>query len=124
MATTITLPENLEAQLQQQAAAQHRSVEAVALDILRETLDAKMPVPTVEDVVAKIKATSPNPHNIRPANGSLATALRRVPGNIAFDLGNGTRIGPQSRRKCTPCDARTPLTTTVVTGLDTGDSFA
>ena len=86
MATTITLPENLEAQLQQQAAAQHRSVEAVALDILREALDTTMPVPTVEDVVAKIKATSPNLHNVRPASGSPASVLRCMPDNMDFDL--------------------------------------
>ena len=86
MATTITVPDSLEVQLQQQAQAQHRSVEAVALDLLREALEAATLYPSVEDVVAQIKATPPNPQAIRPAQGSLADILRRTPNDVDFDL--------------------------------------
>lgn len=86
MATTITLPDSLEAQLQQQAKVQRRSLEAVALDLLREALDATSNYPSVEDVVAKIKATEPNAGAIRPAQGSLADILRRASGPVDFDL--------------------------------------
>lgn len=86
MATIITVPDNLEAQLQQQAKAQHRSVEAVALDLLREALGATTTHPSVDEVVAKIKASGPNRSAIRPAQGSLADILRRTSETVDFDL--------------------------------------
>ncbi len=86
MATTITLPENLEVRLQQQARAQHRSVEAVALDMLQDALAPPSAYPSVDDVVAHIKATPPNPSNIRPARGSLAEVLHQAPSEADFDL--------------------------------------
>jgi len=85
MATTITVPEPLAIRLQQQARVQHRSVEDVALEILRDAL-VEPPIPSVDAVVAKIKATRPNHRNIRPAHGSLAEVLRRTPHTEVFDL--------------------------------------
>lgn len=85
MATTITVPDTLAVRLQQQASVQHRSVEDVALDILRDAL-IETSIPGVDAVIAKIKATAPNPRNIRPAQGVLADALRRTPNTEAFDL--------------------------------------
>ncbi len=41
MAMTITVPDNLEIQLQRQAKAQHRSAEDVALGILHDALEGK-----------------------------------------------------------------------------------
>jgi plasmid stability protein len=86
MTITITLPDQLEAQLQREAAAQQRSVEEVALAILSEALDQERTGPTLEDVVAKIQALPPNPQNIRPARGSLADALRNTSEPSDFDL--------------------------------------
>jgi plasmid stability protein len=86
MATMITVPDSLEVQLQQHAHAQHRSVEAVALDLLREALNAATAAPSVNDVVATIKATAPNPSSIRPARGSIADILRRTPSTVDVDL--------------------------------------
>ncbi len=86
MATSILLPDHLEAVLQQYAAGQQRSVEEVALDILNDALDTMSPAPSVDDVVATIQATPPNLHNIRPARGSLADALRNSPNDPEFDL--------------------------------------
>jgi plasmid stability protein len=90
MTTTISLPETLEAQLQQQADAQHRSVEAVALDLLRDALAVESG-PAIDDVVAKIRATRPNPQSVRPAQGSLADELRRTPTNADVDLAQWNR---------------------------------
>lgn len=86
MATNITLPDPLAARLQQQAEAQHRSVEDIALSILNDALEPAPVFPTVEDVVAKIKATPRNPDSTRPAAGSLADALRKAPSSPDFDL--------------------------------------
>ena len=86
MATIITVPDSLEAQLQQQAKAQHRSVEAVALDLLREALGTTTTHPSVDEVVAQIKASGPHRAVIRPAQGSLADILRRTSDATDFDL--------------------------------------
>jgi plasmid stability protein len=85
MATTITLPDTLVVRLEQQAHAQHRSVEEIALDLLHDALSETEP-PSVADVVATIKATPPNPSNVRTAQGSLADALRRTTSVENFDL--------------------------------------
>jgi plasmid stability protein len=86
MAITITLPDEIEIQLQRKAQGQHLSVEELALEILGHALETEEPFPTPEEVVAKIQATPPNPHNIRPAGGSLAGALRNAPDDPDFDL--------------------------------------
>ena len=86
MTMTITVPENLEVQLQQQAKAQHRSAEDVAVGILRDALEGMTVFPSIDDVVATIKGARPNPQGIRPARGSLADALRSAPSDPEFDL--------------------------------------
>ena len=86
MAVIITVPDNLEAQLERTATAQELSVEQVALNILSDALEIQGAFPTPEEVVATIKALAPNPHNIRPARGSLAEALRNAPDDPTFDL--------------------------------------
>lgn len=85
MATTITLPDTLETELQQRAQTQQRSVEDVALEILHEAF-AETTLPSLDAVVAKIKSTEPNSHNIRSAQGSLADVLRRADSSQDFDL--------------------------------------
>ena len=83
---TITLPDDIAVQLQRKADAQHLSVEKVALDILETVLETEADFPTPEAVVAKIKATPPNPQSIRSARDSLAEALRHVPNDPDFNL--------------------------------------
>jgi plasmid stability protein len=85
MATTITLPDTLETELQQRARVQQRSVEDIALEILHEAF-AETTLPGLDAVVAKIKSTGPNQHNIRSAQGSLADVLRRTHSTQDFDL--------------------------------------
>jgi len=86
MALTITLPDELAEQLQQAAAEQQLSVEEIASLILRDALRREDFFPTPEQVVAKIKALPKNPNAIRPAQGSLAEALRNAPHDPDFNL--------------------------------------
>lgn len=86
MAITITLPDEIERQLQQKGQEQQLSVEALALEILAYALKKRELTPTPEDVVAKIQASSLTPSNIRPAHGSLADALRNAPEDPDFNL--------------------------------------
>ena len=74
MATTITLPDSLEARLKQQATGE-QSLEDVALALLHDAV-ASLSAPSLDEVVARIKATPPASQPVRPAAGSLADALR------------------------------------------------
>ena len=88
--TTITLPNDLAEQLAQQAHARKRSVEALAIEYIEtalhddRTILDEPPLPPIEDdsellaLVARIKATPPNPANIIPPKGSLADVLRAL----------------------------------------------
>ena len=86
MAVTITLPDEMETQLQRKAERQNLSVEELALDILDHALGTEEPFPSPEEGVAEIRATPPNPRSIRSASGSLAEALRNAPDDPDFDL--------------------------------------
>ena len=86
MTLTITLPNEIVTRLEHKAHEQHRSVEAVALDLLARALQGEEAYPTPEQVVAKMKATAPNLSNIRPPSGSLADALRHAPTDPEFNL--------------------------------------
>ena len=87
MSITITLPDDVEAQLQREAELQCRSLEEVTLDILANAAGAAPAVSMPEEVVAGIRATAPNPKSILAATGSLATALRNAPLVSDFNLG-------------------------------------
>lgn len=88
--TTITLPDDLAEQLAQQAHARKRSVEALAIEYIvtalnddRAILD-ETPVSPIEDdpellaLVARIRATPPNPASIIPPKGNLTDVLRAL----------------------------------------------
>lgn len=91
MAVTITLTDEIETELQNKAEAQKRSVEDLVLEILGTALEAEAAFPLLEEVVAKIKATPPNPGSIRPSRGSLAEALRSTSPDSDFDLAKWNR---------------------------------
>lgn len=88
MSTTITLPSQLAAQLQERAMIEHRSIEALAIAYittgLLETMtladasqtDMQQDDPELHAVVARIQALPPNPASSIPARGNLATVLR------------------------------------------------
>lgn len=73
MPVTLTVPDDLEAQLRRVADAQHRSAEEVAVEILRTALLDESLV--LDTAVSGIRATAPNPAGIRPARGALLDAL-------------------------------------------------
>ena len=80
MEITLRLPDVLAAKLASAAQAQRRSTEEVAVELLDQALDAEaessdyLP-PTLEEVVARIRATPPNPEMVRPPSGSLGEYL-------------------------------------------------
>lgn len=86
MSLTITLPEPLTLALQNRAAQEHKSVVDLALKLLADALDADDDFPTLEEIVAQIKATPPDPTAIHPAQGSLADALASLPADPDFDV--------------------------------------
>ena len=84
--TTITLPEDVAIRLQQRAAFQHRSVEAVAIDILTDALEIIPETLNDNDLLDRIKRTPSSPQSVRPSQGSLFEALQRIPDDPHFDL--------------------------------------
>lgn len=80
MSITITLPDILAAKLETEAQAQSRSAEDIAVELLDQALGVEPLAPdyvplTLEEIVARIRATPPNPEMIRPPSGSLGEYL-------------------------------------------------
>lgn len=90
MTLTIILPEDLEKRLKREATAHDLSLEEYALGLLDNALE-QIESPTLETVVANIKAIPPNPNSIRAATGSLAEALQSGPTDLDFDLEQWSR---------------------------------
>ncbi|MEP7341629.1 MAG: hypothetical protein ABI977_28110 [Acidobacteriota bacterium] len=68
MEITLNLPDVLATKLQTEAQAQRRSTEEVAVELLDQALEVELELqeyipPTLEEVVARIRATPPNPAN-------------------------------------------------------------
>ena len=89
MAITITLEDDLVAGLENRAKKQQLSVEQFAISLLTEAIESESDTPL--EVVARIRATPPNPSRIRPATANLADVLRASPGDPCFDLENWNR---------------------------------
>lgn len=86
MSVTITLNDPLVEQLQIRARRQHLQLEELVFAILKDALmPTNQDILTPEDVVAKIRATPPNPQSIHVARGSLRDALRHAPDDPDFD---------------------------------------
>lgn len=75
----------LENKVKAEAQKRKRTPEQVVIDRLAQTFEDDG-VPTVAEVVARIKATPPNPAMITPPQGDLAAALRNGPTDPDFDL--------------------------------------
>lgn len=80
MEITLSLPDVLATKLQTEARAQKRPAEEVAVELLDQALKVELELqeyvpPTLEEVVARIRATPPNPQMIRPPQGSLGEYL-------------------------------------------------
>lgn len=91
MTVIITMPEEIENQLQRKAEKEQLSLEEFILEVLTDTLESETPFPTPEEVVARIKATPGNPNSLRLPSGSLAEALRQAPEDPDFDLATWNR---------------------------------
>jgi hypothetical protein len=80
MTATITLPDRLVRQLQQQASAQQSSIEALVIAYIEAALtdEAADEEASLEVLVERIKAIPPNPQSIIPAQGNLAEVLRAL----------------------------------------------
>jgi hypothetical protein len=85
MAMTITLEDDLVAELKERAQKHQLSVEQLVIRILTEAMGSPAPV-TSREVVARVQATPPNPAHVRPATADLADLLRVAPGDPCFDL--------------------------------------
>lgn len=87
MPVTITLTDPLAEQLSVRAKKQDLQVEEFVFNILNNALIlTNRDVLNPEEVVAKIKATTPDLKNIHPATDSLLEALRNAPDYPEFDL--------------------------------------
>ncbi len=90
MTITLTLDDELVAELQDRAQKQQLSVEQLTIRILTEATAAAEPV-TPPQAVAHIQATPPNPAQVRVATADLADLLRAAPDDPCFNLESWTR---------------------------------
>jgi hypothetical protein len=93
MPITITLPAELEENLQAKAEAQQRPLADLIVDILSDVVESEGEdhTPDLEEVVAEIRALPPNPAAVRLATASLAELLENAPEDPTFDLARWTR---------------------------------
>ncbi|MFL5805749.1 MAG: hypothetical protein ACJ8CR_28930 [Roseiflexaceae bacterium] len=80
MTTTITLPDRLVEQLQQQATARRRSVEALVIEYVEAALtdETTNEEKSLDALVERIKAMPPNPLDLYPKQSNLAEVLREL----------------------------------------------
>ena len=97
MTIMIQLPNPVEDSLRKAAQRRHLSPEALAAQLIEGALMTEIlssptdgptsdVLPTLEEIVAKIKALPSDPANIRPATGSLKELLENAPQDPDFDL--------------------------------------
>ena len=87
MTITIHVTDPLASRLQKRASLQRLTPEQLALHILANALEpGNDNAPTLDTVVAMIKATPPNPGSFRPAKESLQEALEKSPQYSDFDV--------------------------------------
>jgi hypothetical protein len=90
MAMTITLEDNLVAELKDRAKKQQLSVEQLVIRILTDAMASFEPV-TPREAVARVQATPPNPALVRPATADLTDLLHAAPSDPGFNLENWKR---------------------------------
>ncbi len=90
MTITITLADELVAQMENGATKQHLSVEQYAITILKAAMEESDSI-TPQKAVTNIQATAPNPSQVRAATANLAYVLRTAPEDPSFDLASWNR---------------------------------
>ncbi len=79
MSLTVTLPDPLAIRLESRAKVQKIPLSQMVADMLLNVLEREPVIEqTLEELVAEIKATPPNPASFRAATGSLLEALKDV----------------------------------------------
>lgn len=92
MPLTVSLPEPLAFQLQSRAKAEQMPLDKMVVDMLLNVLETKPAIDqALEQLVAEIKATPPNPASFRPARGSLLEALKDAPNEPDIDVESWNR---------------------------------
>ncbi len=87
MPVTIALPDDLTQRLQTEAANRQLSLDELVVDVLVNAFEHEQDdVPTLDQVVAEIRAIGPNPASFHPATQSLADLLLNAPDDPSFDL--------------------------------------
>jgi hypothetical protein len=87
MLVTIALPDDLTQRLQTEADNRQLSLDELVIDVLVNALEYEQDDdPTLDQVVAEIKAMEPNPASFHPATQSLADLLINAPDDPSFDL--------------------------------------
>jgi hypothetical protein len=86
MATMIPVPDELTRKLRAKANERQIPLNDLVVDILADAVEGDGGESlTLEEVVAQIRATPPNPANFQPATESLADWLARTPADPSFD---------------------------------------
>lgn len=85
MSTTIILPDNLTHILQKRANENHTPLHDYVIQIIEQSLKS-VPIDSLEDVIAEIKAMPADPKAIQRGQGSLLNALQKIPVAPDFDL--------------------------------------
>ena len=87
MPTTVTLPDDLTEKLRERASTQNQSLDEFVAASLQQFLEDQEDWPSPEEVVARIRATPPDPSAFHPATESLLDYLRATrkspPENLA-----------------------------------------
>lgn len=92
MPLVLTVPDNIAIRLQTRSNSRQVPLDKMVLDMLLHVMEDEQDEEfTLEELVAEIKATPPNPKNIRPATGSLREALENRPDDPDFDLESWNR---------------------------------
>ena len=92
MPLTVTLPDPLAFQLESRAKVQKVPLGQMIVDMLFNVIEREPTIDqTLEELIAEIKATPPNPASFRPATGSLLEALKDAPNEPEIDVESWNR---------------------------------
>jgi hypothetical protein len=87
MNVTVTIPDDQVTQLEHLAQYRNRSLDNLLTEFLLETIRQKLTDDQrLQQLVAETRALPYNPHNLRPAQGSLLEALKNSPVEPDFNL--------------------------------------
>ena len=85
MSTTITLPDDVVRKLEARASVRKVSLDDLIARLLNDMLEREDASPALDQVIAEIKMTRPNPAIFHPATQSLADKLANSPADPTFD---------------------------------------